>query len=99
MGAWKKALSNWDPKTDFSPALLHAERLTRLLADAAIADALLAQVHLDAARGSILRKHLERALPRGRYMLDCIRTTGDRLLEELARLDDDGEDVDARDAA
>ncbi len=86
IGAWKAALSDWDPKTDFSPALLHAERLTRLLADAAIADALLEQVDKDAGRAWILERHLERAEPRGRYLLDCIRSTGERLLGELADL-------------
>jgi alkylation response protein AidB-like acyl-CoA dehydrogenase len=92
LGAWKAALSDWDPKIDFSPALLHAERLARLLADAAIADALHEQVQKDAGRAWILERHLERAEPRGRYLLDCIRTTGNRLLDELA---DDGPGPDA----
>lgn len=84
VGAWKKALAAWDTRTDFAPALLHAERLTRMLADAAIADALLAQVRIDPARGAILERHLERSEPRARYLLDVIKSTGDRLLRELA---------------
>ena len=87
LSAWKAALAQWDTRTDFAPALLHAERLTQMLADAAIADALLAQTNKDPVRGTILAKHLERAEPRSRYMLDIIKTTGDRLLAELA--DDD----------
>ncbi len=85
VGAWKKALADWDTRTDFAPALLHAERLTRLLVDAAIAEALLGQVGIDAGRGAILERHLERAEPRSRYLVDVIKTTGDRLLGELAR--------------
>ncbi|MCO4770578.1 MAG: hypothetical protein KDA24_11160, partial [Deltaproteobacteria bacterium] len=84
VGAWKTALAQWDTRTDFAPALLHAERLTQLLADAAIADALLAQSELDPARGPILERYLERAEPRARYMLDIIKHTGDRLLRQLA---------------
>ena len=85
IGAWKAALADWDTRTDFAPALLHAERLTRMLADAAIADALHSQVKKDASRRWILERHLESALPRSRHLLDVIKTTGDRLLGELAR--------------
>jgi len=84
VGAWKQAMAQWDTKTDFAPALLHAERLTRMLADAAIADALLAQTRIDAQRDDLLERHLERAEPRARYLLDVIKTTGDRLLRQLA---------------
>ena len=35
LSAWKAALAQWDTRTDFAPALLHAERLTQMLADAA----------------------------------------------------------------
>ncbi len=82
--AWKAALAQWDTRTDFAPALLHAERLTRMLADAAIADALASQVRQDPSRRWILERHLERALPRSRYLLDCIKSTGGRLLDDLA---------------
>ena len=98
VGAWKKALAAWDTRTDFAPALLHAERLTRLLVDAAIAEALLEQTRIDADRGAILERHLERAEPRSRYLVDVIKTTGDRLLGELAR-QEDGELVTDADAA
>jgi alkylation response protein AidB-like acyl-CoA dehydrogenase len=84
IGHWKAALADWDTRTDFAPALLHAERLCRMLADAAVADALWSQVRKDDSRRWILERHLETALPRSRYLLDCIKTTGDRLLAELA---------------
>jgi 3-(methylthio)propanoyl-CoA dehydrogenase len=89
VGAWKKALAEWDTRTDFAPALLHAERLTRMLVDAAIAEALYEQTKIDPERGIILVRHLERAEPRSRYMADVIKTTGDRLLADLARQEDD----------
>ena len=92
IAAWKAALAQWDTRTDFAPALLHAERLTRMLADSAIADALASQVARDPARRWILERHLERALPRSRYLLDVIRSTGGRLLEELASDDADVQD-------
>src|SRR5690606_33965643 len=42
--AWPKTfLANWDPKRDFAFAMLHAERLTRLLADELVCETLLAQ--------------------------------------------------------
>ena len=84
IGAWKAALAEWDTRTDFAPALLHAEKVTRMLTDAAIADALLEQTAIDPARGAILERHLERSEPRSRYLLDLIKTTGERLLSELA---------------
>lgn len=84
LGDWRKGFTeDWDPKRDFGPALLHAERLTQLLADADIAELFLAQGRRYPARLDLLDRHLDRAEPRSRYLLDCIRSTGDRLLERL----------------
>jgi alkylation response protein AidB-like acyl-CoA dehydrogenase len=80
-GAFK---SDWDPKRDFSLAMLHAERLTRLLCDEAIAEILLAQAQEHPERTSVLERHLERAEPRARHLHDEITTTGERLLKMLA---------------
>jgi alkylation response protein AidB-like acyl-CoA dehydrogenase len=83
--SWRGELfSQWNPKRDFSFALLHAERLTRLLADVAIAEALLAQAKVHPERRPWLERYLERAEPRGRFLLDEIETTGSRLVAELA---------------
>jgi alkylation response protein AidB-like acyl-CoA dehydrogenase len=76
-------LSDWDPKTDFAPAMLHAERLAKILVDVQIIDALVEQTQKHAERGEILDRYLERALPRSRAMLYEIRTTGGRLLNQL----------------
>jgi hypothetical protein len=80
-GAFK---SDWDPKRDFSLAMLHAERLTRLLCDEAIAEILLAQAQEHPERTAVLERHLERAEPRARHLHDEITTTGERLLKMLA---------------
>lgn len=83
VAAWSKALSSWDVKTDFAPALLHAEHLTKLLADASIAEALLEQGRIDPERRELALRYVERAEPRARHQLDLIRTTGSRILASL----------------
>jgi len=86
--AWGKlsssgSLSNWDPKNDFAPGMLHAERLTKILVDVHIIDALAEQAARHPERADILERYLERALPRSRALLYEIQTTGDRLLKNL----------------
>ncbi len=85
IGTWSKAfLKDWDPRHDFAYALLHAERLTRLMADAAICRILLDQAQSHPERRDVLARYLERAEPRCRYLAEQISSTGGRLLEELA---------------
>jgi alkylation response protein AidB-like acyl-CoA dehydrogenase len=85
LASWREELfSQWNPKRDFAFALLHAERLTRMLADEAIAEALLAQCRAHPERRVWLERYLERAEPRVRFLLDEITTTGSRLITELA---------------
>jgi len=81
---WGKAMKHWDPKNDFSYALLHAERLTRILADDAICRVLYRQSRNDPERGDLLSRYLERAEARCNYELDRIKNTGERLLQTLA---------------
>ena len=80
---WSQALSDWDPKRDFAPAMLHAERLTQVLVDVAVAEVLLEQTERDPAREELLERWLERAEPRVRHLQDVILNTGDRLLRSL----------------
>jgi hypothetical protein len=83
--SWPKTLtSEWDPKRDFAFAMLHAERLARMLADVEICRRLWAQTKRHEERRDLLVRYLERAEPRCRYLLDEITTTGDRLLAKLA---------------
>ena len=86
--AWAKlsssgSLSNWDPKKDFAPGMLHAERLAKIVVDVQIIDALAEQGATHPERLEVLDRYLERALPRSRSMLYEIQTTGDRLLNTL----------------
>ncbi|MCB9564792.1 MAG: acyl-CoA dehydrogenase family protein [Kofleriaceae bacterium] len=92
---WPRAfLKNWDPKRDFAFAMLHAERLIRILADEAVAELLLAQARKHPERREVLERWLERAEPRSRFLADEIATTGDRLLGSLS----DGPAADHADA-
>lgn len=84
MTEWPDAfLKNWNPKRDFRFAMLHAERLTRILFDEAAAELLLEQAKAHPERRELLERWLDRAETRSRFMLDEIQTTGDRLLSSL----------------
>jgi hypothetical protein len=85
LAEWRDAITkNWDPKRDFALAMLHAERLTRILADEAIAELLLAQAKAHPRRREVLERWLARAELRCRAMHEEITTTGDRILASLA---------------
>ena len=89
LSAWKtEVLGPWDPRHDFSFALLHAERLTRLFADVEIARVLLAQARRHPERGPLLDRYLARAEPRVRYLHDEITSTGGAFLGRLRRAAD-----------
>jgi hypothetical protein len=81
--SWLGTLKDWDPKRDFGPAMLHAERLTMLLADKAIGEVLLEQARNHPEREEVLVRFLERAEPRAHNLHQIITTTGDRLLRRL----------------
>lgn len=84
LSQWSKALRNsWNPKRDFAFALLHAERLTRILADELICEVLLHQSRQHPERREVLERYLERAEPRTRSLHDEILTRGERLLSSL----------------
>lgn len=81
---WPERFSkNWNPKRDFAFAMLHAERLTKILIDEAVAEILWDQAKRHPERRAVLERWLERAEPRSRFLLDEITTTGDRLLGVL----------------
>lgn len=86
MARWSEAFfKDWNPKRDFAWAMLHAERLTRILTDVQIAEILLAQAQAHEQRRELCERWLDRAEPRDRFLLDEITTTGRRLLADLAR--------------
>lgn len=84
MGEWTEAFQDFDPKKDFALAMLHAERLTKILGDAAVAEVLLTQAQAHPDRQELLERFLERAEPRTRFWHDEITTTGLRILRTLA---------------
>ncbi len=82
---WKDSLTKqWDPKRDFALAMLHAERLTRLLADEAVAEVLLEQAQKHPDRRPLLERWLDRCELRDRGLHEAITTTGEKLLARLA---------------
>jgi alkylation response protein AidB-like acyl-CoA dehydrogenase len=81
---WPKAFfQDWNPKRDFAWAMLHAERLTQLQADALISQILLHQAQRHPQRAELLDRFLERAELRSRYVRDVIVGSGRRVLEQL----------------
>ncbi len=93
---WPRAFAkNWDPKRDFAFAMLHAERLTRILADEAICEVLLEQAKQHPERRPILETYLERAEPRCRFLHEEMTTTGQRLLEKLGGLNHEEDQEEA----
>ncbi|HMY20037.1 MAG TPA: hypothetical protein PKA58_27110, partial [Polyangium sp.] len=63
--------------------MLHAERLTRLCADEAIAEILVAQAKKHPARRELAERFLDRAELRVRAVHEEITTTGGRILAML----------------
>jgi len=91
LSTWSHALTkDWDPKRDFALAMLHAERLTRLCADEAICEILLAQAKAHPERRAWLDRYLDRAELRARALSEEITTTGDRVLAALTASDQEG---------
>ena len=82
-GEWTEALRDWDPRKDFAFAMLHAERLTHLLALELTCEVLLEQAKKFDERVELLERYLDRAEPRARALHDEITTTGARILELL----------------
>ncbi|MFN7134807.1 MAG: acyl-CoA dehydrogenase family protein, partial [Myxococcales bacterium] len=56
----KEFLRRWDVKADFSQGLLHAERLTRMLSDVAIAKVLLKQAERHPERTQLARRFVHK---------------------------------------
>jgi hypothetical protein len=81
LGDFKK---DWDPKKDFALAMLHAERLIKLLTDVAVAEILLEQAQRHPDRVPLLHAYLDRAESRTRALHFEITHTGGRMLGKLA---------------
>ena len=81
---WPKVMrQSWDPRTDFAYAMIHAERLTKILTDTLVCEILYDQGRKDHGRREVLERYLERCEPRVRALLDEMQTTGERVLKTL----------------
>jgi len=81
---WPRLLTkDWNPKKDFALAMLHAERLTKILADEAVGELLYEQAVKFPERREVAERYLERAEVRCRALHEEITTTGERLLAQL----------------
>jgi hypothetical protein len=78
-------LKNWNPKRDFSWAMLHAERLIRILTDEAVGELLWEQAQAHPERRDVLERWLDRAEPRSRGLNEEIQHTGSRIIDMLSR--------------
>lgn len=86
IGNWTEALfSQWDPKLDFAPGLLHAERLTKILIDVTIARILVKYALKFPERRADAEKFCKRADLRCRAWLAEIEEHGEELLAELQK--------------
>ncbi len=83
ISTWGAAMKVFDPKKDFALAMLHAERLLKILNDVAVAEILLEQATSHPERQELFDRWMERAEPRCRFYKDEITTTGLRLLRTL----------------
>jgi alkylation response protein AidB-like acyl-CoA dehydrogenase len=81
---WADVLGGqWDPKTDFGPGLLHAERLMRILCEVETARALVKVARRFPERREIALAYMRRADIKCRQILIEIEEHGDELLERL----------------
>jgi 3-(methylthio)propanoyl-CoA dehydrogenase len=86
---WPDAfLKEWDARRDFAFGMLHAERLTRILAEVAIAKVLVKQARRFPERREVAERFVERALPVVLANRTEIEQLGDRLLNKLAASED-----------
>ncbi|MGC4115723.1 MAG: acyl-CoA dehydrogenase family protein [Myxococcales bacterium] len=88
-GEWARYLArhflrSWDPKADFSHGLLHAERLTRMLGDAAIAKILAKQAHKFPERQKLADRFIRKAILRSEALAREIDQADDSVLEAIA---------------
>jgi alkylation response protein AidB-like acyl-CoA dehydrogenase len=81
---WSRAfLKDWNARRDFAFGLLHAERLTRILCEVAIAKVLVKQARRFPERRELAEKFVEKALPLVSYLHEEISQSGGRLLKKL----------------
>lgn len=89
---WTEQLFNdWDPKKDFSFALLHAENLTQIWVQIEVAKLFAHQASQHEERTKWLDQWLEQAEPLVKFHLDKIQNTGKSVLKRLNRSNEEDE--------
>ncbi|AKU90468.1 acyl-CoA dehydrogenase family protein [Vulgatibacter incomptus] len=83
----KRFLRQWDAKSDFSQGLLHAERLTRMLADVAMGKVLAKQAQKFPEREALAKRFVNRMLLRVDATAKEIEHMDDSVLEAIAALE------------
>jgi alkylation response protein AidB-like acyl-CoA dehydrogenase len=82
-------MKDWDPKRDFSFGLLHAERLTKILTDVAIAEVLVSQAkkaegtEWEEERKELAESWIEKVEPRCKGVLGEIEATSGSLIKRI----------------
>jgi len=80
----REFLRHWDERTDFSRGLVHAERLTRMLSDVAIAKVLVRQARDFPERRSLAERFVRKMLLRVEATLREIEEADDSVFEAIA---------------
>lgn len=80
----RRFLRRWDVRADFSLGLLHAERLTRILADVAIGKTLVRQAERFPERRRLAERFVHKMLPRVEALVREIERADESVFEAIA---------------
>lgn len=81
----REFLRHWDARTDFSRGLVHAERLTRMLADVAMAKTLSRQAARHPERGELATRFIRKMLLRVEATAREIEEADDSVFDAIAQ--------------
>jgi 3-(methylthio)propanoyl-CoA dehydrogenase len=79
-------MTSWDPKTDFAPALVHAERFAKALSEVAAARVLLDQAAQHPERRKLAERYVRRMAPRVAALVEAIHASDSTVFEWIAEL-------------
>lgn len=79
-------MSTWDPKRDFAPALLHAERFAKAFSQVAAARILLDQADKFPERRKLADRYIRRMAPRVAALTDVVHSGAAEVFEFIAEL-------------
>jgi 3-(methylthio)propanoyl-CoA dehydrogenase len=79
-------MTSWDPKVDFAPALVHADRFARALSEVAAARVLLDQAASHPERRKIAGRYVRRMAPRVAVLSDAMLSSDTSVFDWIAEL-------------